>query len=157
MNALQMPPSEEYAIVLLLALLLACFLAILGKTTRPSTESECTAYSLRVQNSLRTPISEVQYQDCSGSVRSLRLNPNESASITLRASNDIVRTGVLTLLSETAGSVVITNVEFLGEERKVSFPEPGCGQVLTADEGIELVFAGTGASNACTFYLTSTR
>jgi hypothetical protein len=148
---------EEQAFILFLALLLACFLAILVKTTATFSEPKCTAYSLKLQNSFRTPISEVQYQDCSGSVRTLRLNPGESTSVILRASNDIVRTGVLTLLSETTGSIVVTNVEFLGENRKVFFPKPDCGEVFTGDNGMELVFTGQGATQMCSFRLTSVR
>ena len=148
---------EEDRLVLLFALLLASFLGLLVLRAKDIPPSDCVAYNLKVRNSLQTPISEVQYQDCSGAVQSLRLNPGQTACLTVRASNDIVRTGVLSLLSETAGSVIITSVEFLGERRNVSFSEPDCGQVLIGDDGIELVFTGAGPANLCTFRLTSVR
>lgn len=157
MIRLQMAFLEEQLVVSILALLLACFLAILVTRTTSIPEPECTAYNLKVQNSFQNPIREVQYQDCSGAVKSLRLNPGEVVHITLRASDDILRTGFLTLLSDKTGSVVITNVEFLGERRNVSFSEPECGRAYIGDQGIELVFTVMVPTGMCTFRLTSVR
>lgn len=144
-------------VAFLLVIALTATLALFVANYTPTYSPECMAYNVRVKNSFETPISEIQYQDCSGAVKSLRLAPGETGQITIRAGDDIAREGILTLLSNTAGSVTIVNIEFLGDNRNVFFDAPDCGKILVGREGINLLFTNPFSSSSCRFSLLSVR